>query len=49
MSEETKQPIDFQVMSKGLSYLQQRADWVLVEGAGDGLRHYQQTNSLQIG
>ncbi|WP_427119777.1 dethiobiotin synthase [Proteus mirabilis] len=34
VSEETKQPIDFQVMSKGLSYLQQRADWVLVEGAG---------------
>lgn len=34
VSEETKQPIDFQVMSKGLSYLQQCADWVLVEGAG---------------
>ncbi|MBG6016978.1 dethiobiotin synthase [Proteus mirabilis] len=34
VSQETNQAIDFQVMSKGLSYLQQRADWVLVEGAG---------------
>ena len=34
VSQEMKQPIDFDVMSEGLSYLNQQADWVLVEGAG---------------
>ncbi|WP_193016829.1 dethiobiotin synthase [Proteus sp. FME41] len=34
VSQEMNQPIDFNVMSDGLSYLEQRADWVLVEGAG---------------
>lgn len=34
VSQEINQPIDFNVMSEGLSYLKQQADWVLVEGAG---------------
>ncbi|MEQ5177718.1 dethiobiotin synthase [Proteus genomosp. 6] len=34
VSQEMNQPIDFDVMSEGLSYLKQQADWVLVEGAG---------------
>ncbi|AYY79933.1 MULTISPECIES: dethiobiotin synthase [Proteus] len=34
VSGEMNQPIDFNVMSEGLSYLKQQADWVLVEGAG---------------
>lgn len=34
VSQEMNHPIDFDVMSEGLSYLKQQADWVLVEGAG---------------
>lgn len=34
ISQEMHQPIDFNVMSEGLSYLKQQADWILVEGAG---------------
>lgn len=34
VSQETNQPIDFSIMSQGLSQLKQQADWVLVEGAG---------------
>ncbi|EMA8584917.1 dethiobiotin synthase, partial [Escherichia coli] len=34
VSQEMNQPIDFNVMSEGLSHLKQQADWVLVEGAG---------------
>lgn len=29
-----QQPIDFEVMSRGLAALTEKADWVLVEGAG---------------
>lgn len=34
-----QQPIDFEVMSRGLAALTEKADWVLVEGAGAGSRH----------
>ncbi|OAT24149.1 dethiobiotin synthase [Proteus myxofaciens] len=34
VSQKMNQPIDFNVLSKGLFELQQHADWVLVEGAG---------------
>ncbi|MBG3079341.1 ATP-dependent dethiobiotin synthetase BioD [Proteus mirabilis] len=34
ISQEMHQPIDFNVMSEGLSYLKQQANWILVEGAG---------------
>ena len=34
VSKKMNQPIDFDVMSNGLSHLQQQANWVLVEGAG---------------
>lgn len=34
VSQKMKQPIDFQVISEGLSCLKHQADWILVEGAG---------------
>lgn len=34
ISHKQQKPIQFSVMTQGLSYIQQLADWVLVEGAG---------------
>lgn len=34
VSEVEQRPIDFEVMSRGLAALTEKADWVLVEGAG---------------
>lgn len=34
ISEKLQQPIEFSVINQGLMYLQSRADWLLVEGAG---------------
>lgn len=34
LSQKQQQPIQFSVMSQGLAYIQQQADWVLIEGAG---------------